>query len=163
MTEVVFQEESVNTVAIQEQTEDWRQPFLDYLQHGRLPQQKAKRKERRRRAPRFALIENELYRRSLDGFLLRCLAKEEAQHALQEVHAGVCGAHQTGAKLHMQLKRLGYYWPTMIADSRDFAKKCKVCQFHGDFIHQPPEPLHATPCSWPFAAWGMDVDVWRNQ
>lgn len=69
LTEVVFQEESVNTVAIQEQTEDWRQPFLDYLQHGRLPQQKAKRKERRRRAPRFALIENELYRRSLDGFL----------------------------------------------------------------------------------------------
>lgn len=68
LTEVVFQEESVNTVAIQEQTEDWRQPFLDYLQDGRLPQQKAKRKERRRRAPRFALIENELYRRSLDGF-----------------------------------------------------------------------------------------------
>lgn len=69
LTEVVFQEESVNTVAIQEQTEDWRLLcFLDYLQHGRLPQQKAKRKERRRRAPRFALIENELYRRSLDGF-----------------------------------------------------------------------------------------------
>lgn len=47
MTEVVFQEESINTVAIQEQTEDVQQPFLDNLQHGRLPQQKAKRKERK--------------------------------------------------------------------------------------------------------------------
>jgi hypothetical protein len=44
LTEVVFQEESINTVAIQEQTEDVQ--LLHNLQHGRLPQRKAKRKRR---------------------------------------------------------------------------------------------------------------------
>jgi hypothetical protein len=52
---------------------------------------------------------------------------------------------------------MGYNWPTMVQDYMDFAKKCAACQFHGNFIHQPPEPLHPTISSWPFEAWGLDV------
>jgi hypothetical protein len=73
------------------------------------------------------------------------------------VHAGVCGAHQSGPKLHYQLKHLGYYWPTMFDDSMKFTKKCHQCQIHADFIHQPHEPIHPTKMSWPFKMWGMDV------
>ena len=36
-------------------------------------------------------------------------------------------------------------------------KKCSACQFHANFIHQPPEPLHPTVASWPFNTWGLDV------
>ena len=36
-------------------------------------------------------------------------------------------------------------------------KKCSACQFHANFIHQLPEPLHPTIASWPFDAWGLDV------
>ncbi|XP_070047078.1 uncharacterized protein [Nicotiana tomentosiformis] len=35
--------------------------------------------------------------------------------------------------------------------------RCKACQFHANFIHQPPEVLHPTVASWPFDAWGLDV------
>ena len=52
---------------------------------------------------------------------------------------------------------MGYYWPTMIHDSMHFAKHCEACQFHANFIHQPPEPLHPTIASWPFEAWGLDL------
>lgn len=45
----------------------------------------------------------------------------------------------------------------MISDCIEYAKSCKVCQYHADLIHQPPEPLHVTTCSWPFATWGMDI------
>ena len=76
---------------------------------------------------------------------------------MDEVHSGLCGAHQPGPKLHNQIKRVGYYWPTMVLDCMDLARKCKKCQFHADFIHQPPEPLHPTVTSWPFEAWGMDI------
>ncbi|XP_062075631.1 uncharacterized protein LOC133779727 [Humulus lupulus] len=93
---------------------------------------------------------------SFDGMLLRCLSKEEASHALQETHAGTCGAHQAGPKLSAQFKRLSYYWPTMVQDAINFAKCCKLCQLHGDFIHQPPQPLHPSIFSWPFETWGMD-------
>jgi len=45
----------------------------------------------------------------------------------------------------------------MIADAIKYAKRCKACQVHADFIHQPPELLHTTVTSWPFEAWGIDV------
>ena len=38
-----------------------------------------------------------------------------------------------------------------------YAKHCEACQFHANFIHQPPKPLHPTIASWPFEAWGLDL------
>ncbi|CAL8084365.1 unnamed protein product [Prunus armeniaca] len=52
---------------------------------------------------------------------------------------------------------MSYYWPTMVKDCMDYVKKCQACQFHANFIHQSPEPLHPTITSWPFDAWGLDV------
>ena len=136
---------------------DWRTPFLDYLLHGYLPLDSAERSRVRKRSINYTCINDLLYRRSCDGILLRCLAGSETIEALNEVHAGVCGAHQSGPKLYYQLKHLGYYWPTMFDDSMKFAKRCHQCQIHGNFIHQPHEPLHPTSMSWPFEMWGMDV------
>jgi len=136
---------------------DWRTPFLDYLLHGYLPLDSSQRSRIRKRSINYTCINDTLYRRSCDGILLRCLAGGEIIEALKEVHSGVCGAHQSGPKLHYQLKHLGYYWPTMFVDSMEFAKKCHECQIHGNFIHQPHEPLHPTNMSWPFEMWGMDV------
>ncbi|GAA0174349.1 hypothetical protein LIER_27755 [Lithospermum erythrorhizon] len=67
------------------------------------------------------------------------------------------GAHQTGAKLHFQIKRMRYYWPTMVKDCMEYAQSYKPCQFHANFIHKPPEPLYPTTPSWPFDSWGMDM------
>ncbi|KAA0055891.1 uncharacterized protein E6C27_scaffold438G00090 [Cucumis melo var. makuwa] len=137
--------------------EDWRQPIIDYLEHGKLHTDPRHRAEIRRRAARFIYYKDTLYRRSYEGLLLRCLGKEESIKALEEAHSGICGVHQSGPKLQYQLKRMGYYWPTMIHDSMHFAKYCEACQFHANFIHQPPEPLHPTIASWPFEAWGLDL------
>ena len=52
---------------------------------------------------------------------------------------------------------MGYYWPTMVKDCMKYAKKCQSCQFHSNFIYQPPEPLHPTIASWSFDAWGLDM------
>ncbi|KAL0409650.1 UNVERIFIED_CONTAM: hypothetical protein Sradi_1899400 [Sesamum radiatum] len=66
-------------------------------------------------------------------------------------------AHQSRLKLYFRIKRIGYYWPTMVKDCMDFARICQACQFHTNFIHKPPEPLHPTIISWPFDAWGLVV------
>ncbi|XP_019155161.1 PREDICTED: uncharacterized protein LOC109152033 [Ipomoea nil] len=137
--------------------EDWRQSLIDYLVDGKLPQDPRGRVDVRRRAPRFIYFKDVLYRRSFDGVFLRCLGEEEALQAMEEAHSGVCGAHQSGPKLHFHIKRMGYYWPTMVKDCIDYARRCQACQFHANFIHQPPEPLHPTVASWPFDAWGLDV------
>ncbi|XP_060190497.1 uncharacterized protein LOC132619680 [Lycium barbarum] len=137
--------------------EDWRQPIIDYLSYGILPEDSRRRTEIRHRAPRFLYYKDTLYRRSFEGILLRCLGEDEAVQALQETHSGVCGSHQSGPKLHFHIKRMGYYWPTMVKDCLDYARRCKACQFHANFIHQPPEAVHPTVTSWPFDAWGLDV------
>ncbi|TYK05004.1 uncharacterized protein E5676_scaffold143G002350 [Cucumis melo var. makuwa] len=104
--------------------EDWRQPIIEYLEHGKLPKDSRHKTEIK---------------------------------ALEEAHAGVCRVHQSGPKLQFQLRRMGYYWPKMVQDSMDYAKKCEACQYHANFIHQPLEPLHPTVTSWPFEAWGLDL------
>ncbi|XP_057790567.1 LOW QUALITY PROTEIN: uncharacterized protein LOC131007657 [Salvia miltiorrhiza] len=137
--------------------EDWRQLLVDYLKYDKLPNDPRRRVDIRRRATRFIFFKGTLYRRSFDGVFLRCLSSEEAAKAMEEAHSGICGAHQSGPKLHFRIKRMGYYWPTMVKDCLDYAQRYQACQFHANLIHQPPEPLHPTVASWPFDAWGMDV------
>ena len=80
-----------------------------------------------------------LHRKSYNGVFLRCLSQQEAEETLKEVHAGLCRAHQTSPKLYDQIKMLGYYWPTMVADAMQFAKCCQQCQIHEHSVHMPPE------------------------
>jgi len=131
----------VSVFEVEEET-DWRQPLIEYIQYGLLPGDLNKRVDVKRRALRFTLKNNTLYRKAFEGVLLRCLSREEATYVLNEVHAGVCDAHQASPKLANQIKRLGYYWPTMVQDAMKFAKACQACQIHGDFIHQPPQLLY---------------------
>ncbi|XP_070042515.1 uncharacterized protein [Nicotiana tomentosiformis] len=156
--EVEFEgNELKHLVAVSEvEKEEWRQPIINYLSCGILLENLRRRTEICRRAPRFLYYKDTLYIRSFEGVLLRCLGEEEALQALQEAHSGVCGSHQSGPKLHFHIKRMGYYWPMMVKDFLDYARRC-ACQFHANFIHQPPEVLHLTVASWPFDAWGLDV------
>ncbi|TYK19638.1 uncharacterized protein E5676_scaffold242G00250 [Cucumis melo var. makuwa] len=75
----------ISVYAIDE--EEWRQPIIDYLEHGKLPTDPRHRAEIRRRAARFIYYKDTLYRRSYEGLLLRCLGKEESTKALEEAHS----------------------------------------------------------------------------
>ncbi|PKU63440.1 hypothetical protein MA16_Dca026010 [Dendrobium catenatum] len=111
----------------------------------------------RKRALRYAFVNGTLYRRAFDQMWLRCLGTMEADKVATEVYEGLCGAHQTGPKMAAKIKRIGYYWPTMVKNYIDHAKRCHECQIHGDVIHQPPNPLHPTIASWPFECWGTNI------
>ena len=149
----IEEKEQVGVVSVYEiEREDWRQPLIDYLRHGKLPKDLRHKTEVRRRASRFIYFQGTLYRRSFDEIFLRCLGEKQATKALEVTHSGICGAHQSGPKLHFRIKRMGYYWPTMVKDCIDYARKRQSCQLHANLIHQPPEPLHPTVASWPFDA-----------
>ncbi|KAI0494874.1 hypothetical protein KFK09_025020 [Dendrobium nobile] len=145
------------TVCAVEEESDWRVPFVEYLKRGKLPDDRSLAAQIRKRALSFSYVNETLYRRSFDQMWLRCLNNEEARKVMGEVHEGLCGAHQSGPKMKVRIKRLGYYWPTMIRDCMEHARKCHQCQIHNTVIHQPPNPLHPTVSSWPFESWGTDV------
>ncbi|KAG9450365.1 hypothetical protein H6P81_010330 [Aristolochia fimbriata] len=126
-------EESFPISASQNEVRDWREPIVNFLRHGTLPVDLRERIQIRRAAP-----------------------KKRGRKSSKR-HSGICGAQQAGPKLHLQVKRLGYYWPSMLRDAIEMARTCKQCQLHADYIHQAPEPLHPAVTSWPFEAWGMDI------
>ncbi|XP_070022588.1 uncharacterized protein [Nicotiana sylvestris] len=102
-------------------------------------------------------IEGNLYRRTPDLGLLRCVDAKEAYKLLEDVYAGTYGPHMNGFVLAKKILRAGYFWMTIETDCIQYVRKYFQCQVHTDMIKVPPNELNATNSPWPFAAWGMDV------
>ena len=79
----------------------------------------------RRLAFKYVLIGDELYRRTADDLLLKCLDVDQARVATGEVHEGICGTHQSAPKMKRLLRRAGFYWPNMISDCFRYYKGCE--------------------------------------
>ena len=95
--------------------------------------------------------DGELYRRTVDDLLLKCLGPDQARLAMAEVHEGICGTHQSAPKIKWLLKQACFYWPTMIADCFKYYKRCEECQKHGDVQLVPAALMHPVIKPWPFS------------
>jgi ribonuclease HI/transposase InsO family protein len=137
--------------------ECWIDPIKAHLENGWLPGDASEARKLTVKALRYALIEGILYKKSFTIPYLRCLRPDEAKSALEEVHEGICGQHLGGRSLAHKLVRLGFYWPTMMADAKDYVKRCDRCQKHAPVVRQPPEMLTSINSPLPFAMWGMDI------
>jgi hypothetical protein len=76
---------------------------------------------------KYTVIDGSLYRRAMEGLLLKCLSEEEAKLTMGEVHEGMCGAHQSAHKMRWMLWRVGVYWLTMLGDCFKYYKECEAC------------------------------------
>jgi hypothetical protein len=74
---------------------DWRTPLLAYL---RDPSAKVD-KSVRRSAFKYVLHNDELYRRTAEDLLLKCLDSDQARVVVGEVHEGICGTDQSAPKM----------------------------------------------------------------
>jgi hypothetical protein len=91
---------------------DWRTPLVLYLENpGHIADRKVQRQ-----ALKYVMLDNALYRRTIDGLLLKCLGSDQSKIALGEVHEGICSTHQSAHKMKWLLCRARFYWPTMISD-----------------------------------------------
>ena len=131
---------------------DWRKPLLNYLEN---PSKSVDRKIRRQ-ALKYTLLDGELYRRTVEGLLLKCLSSDQSKIAMGEVHEGICGTHQSAHKMKWLLRRAGFYWPTMLEDCFKYYKGCESCQKFGDIQLAPAAVLHPIIKPWPFRGWGLD-------
>ena len=102
-------------------------------------------------------MNDELFKKTAEGVLLKCLGESEAYVAVSSVHIGACGAHQAGLKMKWLLMRSGVYWPSMLKDCIEFAKSCQECQLHGGIQHVPASELHTIMKPWTFRGWALDV------
>jgi hypothetical protein len=84
---------------------DWRADIFNYLNDSA----RGAPKRIRYKAMRYILIEDDMFHRTLEGLLLKCLGPIESNRLLHEVHEGTCGTHQSAHKMKWLIRRSGYY------------------------------------------------------
>jgi hypothetical protein len=106
---------------------------------------------------KYILIVDDMFYRTLEGLLLKCLGPTEANRLLHEVHEGACGSHQSTHKMKWLIRRSGYYWPTMLEDSFKYYKGCPACQRFEKIQMVSASVMNPIikPC--PFKGRGMDM------
>jgi hypothetical protein len=67
---------------------DWRLPLLECIRDPiKITDKKVKRQ-----VLKYTLLDDDVYWRTINGVLLKCLGEEQAKVAVQEVHDGIYGA-----------------------------------------------------------------------
>ena len=81
---------------VEPERESWMTPIKNFLRNGVLPPKKSERRAIVRKATRYILQDNTLYRQGFSMPLLRCIAHDDIRSVLREVHKGECGDHTGG-------------------------------------------------------------------
>jgi hypothetical protein len=103
---------------------NWRLPLLECIRDPGM----TTNKKIKQRALKYTSLDDDLYRRTIEGVFLKCLGEEQAKVAVWEVHDRICGAHQSAHKMNWLLLRAGFYWPTMMDDCIKYQRRCEACQ-----------------------------------
>ena len=136
---------------------NWMDPISDYINDGALPDDPKEAAKIRVRSSRFTNHKGSLYKRGFFTPFLKCIAGEDTEYVLREVHEGICGNHIGARTLAGKVLRQGYYWPTMLKDATNLVKRCRICQEHAKISRLPAEPLTSVTSPWPFQQWGLDI------
>ena len=102
-------------------------PIASFLQDKCLPQDAEEAKKIKKRATRFTILNDTLYKRGFFLPYLKCVNEDEAKYILEEIHEGICGDHVGPRSLVSKVIRTGYFWPTMQVDAIELIKKCDKC------------------------------------
>ncbi|XP_022040750.1 protein NYNRIN-like [Helianthus annuus] len=132
-------------------------PIILYLQHGKLPEEKAEARKIQNKAINYEMADDILYRKSFMRPLLRCVDKTDAQYLVREIHEGLCGIHAGPRMVVAKIMSAGYYWPGMHIDAVEILRKCTACQRHVPKTLRPKNPLVPVTSAWPFQQWGIDL------
>jgi hypothetical protein len=63
----------------------------------------------RYKAMKYVLVGDDMFYRTMEGLLLKCLGPIEASQLLHQVHEGACGTHQSTHNMKWLIRRSGYY------------------------------------------------------
>ena len=88
---------------------NWMTPIVSYLKDRQLLEEKDEARKLRVRSTRYVLMDEMLYKRGFSQPYLRCLASDEVNYVLREVHEGACGNHSGARSLVHKVVRAGYY------------------------------------------------------
>ena len=84
-------------------------PIVSFLQDEHLPQDAEEAKKIKKRAARFTILNDTLYKRGFSMPYLKCVDKDEAKYILEEIHEGVYRDHTDPRSLVSKVIRTSYF------------------------------------------------------
>ncbi|XP_071740984.1 uncharacterized protein [Rutidosis leptorrhynchoides] len=153
LVEQVFKKstELETTVAsVEEEEATWMTNIIEFLQTGSLPEGEKEAMKIRVKAPNYELRGESLYRQSYLGASQRCVGPKEAAMIIDEIHKGSCGLHSGLKTVTERIKRLGYYWSQMYADTVERIRVFQECQLHAPVSRAPQHTMIPITSSWMF-------------
>ena len=148
--------DAVLSIAVEEM-DDWYKEMWKFLIDKELPTDETQARRIKRLAPRYQIIEGDLFKRGYSYPWLKCLNSRKAQEMIAEVHEGVCGSHQGAKTLSKRILRAGFWWPSIEEDTMKYVRKCDKCQRASKITSVPPYERISIASAWPFDLWGIDI------
>ena len=98
------------------------------------------------------MVDGRLMRKNANTeVLLKCITQDDGIKLLDDIHARSYGNHAASRTLVRKAFRVGFYWPTAVADAEKLVRRCEGCQFFAKRTHVPTHEIQTIPSSWPFA------------
>ena len=133
-------------------------PFVKYLSDGSGFEDKTENERLIQRSKNYILVDGRLMRKNANSeVLLKCITQDDGIKLLDYIHVGSCGNHTASRTLVGKAFRVGFYWPTIVADTEKLVQHCEGCQFFAKRTHVPAHEIQTIPLSWPFACWVLDM------
>jgi hypothetical protein len=124
------------------QGEDWRAHIMAYLRHHYEPDNSTELTRMQQRAKAYQIINDELYKASVTGPLLRYLSNDDGRDLLTQTHSGVCRGHIGARALAAKVFRQGFYWPAAEMGHQhsrtidNSTRKLQICSSGGGIFHK---------------------------
>jgi hypothetical protein len=87
----------------------WAEPYLEYLTNKKLPEDEVQKRQIKRRAKAYTIIDGQLYKRSTSGVFMKCISQVDRIDILREIHEGKYGQHAVARSLVAKAFRHGFY------------------------------------------------------
>ena len=107
----------------------WYVDIANYLAIGKMPFHLTPREKRRivHNSTSYSWINEELYKTGLDLIIRRWVREDEILEILKACHDEPCGGHFSNKRTAYKILLLGYYWPSIFKDTKEYVKRCDSC------------------------------------
>lgn len=101
---------------------------MAYILDGKCSKDKFEAHKLKSKAAQYCIFGGQLYKDLFLGPLLRCIGQGSALKVMAENHEGFYRNHLGGRSLAKKDNSTGIFWPTMVKNSKRYARECEKCQ-----------------------------------
>lgn len=104
----------------------------------------------------YSWINEELYKIGSNLINRRCVQEDKILEILKACHNKPCGGHFFDRRTAYKIFLLGYYWPSIFSDTKEYVKRCDSCQRMAKPTLSNEMPLQPQVLIKPFEKWALD-------